>query len=185
LGISLGDKLGMFSVDQVTKLWLHESERVFADRLLENDLDSFNAIVSEVLKTNFKQNHKTISNNNFLVFGNFCPVVLKIDGNDKKVVGKYVEIKEKNALKERCYSLLGEYNSQGKSKMNLVLFDTVILNLSRICRIMTLPAGHGVMVGNGGSGRKSLLALGTHIMGMRTFTVDLKKTHKEDFFSFW
>lgn len=69
--------------------------------------------------------------------------------------------------------------------MDLVLFDTAISNLSRICRVMTLPAGHGVMVGNGGSGRKSLIALGTHIMSMKTFTVELKKTNKEDFFCFW
>jgi len=66
--------------------------------------------------------------------------------------------------------------------MNLVLFDSVILNTARICRIMTLPSGHGVMVGNGGSGRKSLVALSTHIMNCQTFTADLKKTHKEDFF---
>jgi len=45
--------------------------------------------------------------------------------------------------------------------MELVLFDSAISNLSRICRVMTLPAGHGVMVGNGGSGRKSLIALGS------------------------
>lgn len=78
----------MFNQEQVIKLWLHEAERVFGDRLLESDLEPFNVIISEVLKTQFKQNQKQISNNNFLVFGNFCPITLKIDGNDKKLVGK-------------------------------------------------------------------------------------------------
>lgn len=55
LGISLGEKFGMFNQEQVIKLWLHEAERVFGDRLLESDLEPFNGIISEVLKTQFKQ----------------------------------------------------------------------------------------------------------------------------------
>jgi len=111
---------------------------------------------------------------------------LKIDGQDKKLVNKYVEIRDKDALKDKCYEYLNEYNNDPtKTSMDLVLFDSAIMNLSRICRIMTLPAGHGVMVGNGGSGRKSLIALSTLIMQMKTFTVDLKKTNKTDFFCFW
>jgi len=46
----------MFNQEQVIKLWLHEAERVFGDRLLESDLEPFNVIISEVLKTQFKQN---------------------------------------------------------------------------------------------------------------------------------
>jgi len=38
-----------------------------------------------------------------------------------------------------------------------------------------MASGHGVMVGNGGSGRKSLVTLATFIMGMKPFSVELKK----------
>jgi len=55
LGISLGEKVGMFSPEQVIKLWTHESERVFADRLLESDLPAIGVMVTDVLKKTFNQ----------------------------------------------------------------------------------------------------------------------------------
>jgi len=69
--------------------------------------------------------------------------------------------------------------------MDLVLFNSAISNLSRICRVLTMSSGHGVMVGNGGSGRKSLVTLATFIMGMKPFSVELKKINKDDFFCQW
>jgi len=72
-----------------------------------------------------------------------------------------------------------------KQKMDLVLFNAAISNLSRICRCLTMPSGHGVMVGNGGSGRKSLIMLATFIMDMKPFSVEMKKINKDDFFCQW
>lgn len=69
--------------------------------------------------------------------------------------------------------------------MALVLFDMALIHLSRITRIMTLPSGHGVLIGNGGSGRKSLLSLASMIKDMRTVNIDLKKINKADFFCFY
>jgi len=56
LGISLCDDQSMFDKNQVTKLWVHESERIFSDRLLENDLVKFNEIITDVLKRGFGDN---------------------------------------------------------------------------------------------------------------------------------
>mmetsp|Transcript_13621 Transcript_13621/g.11394 ORF Transcript_13621/g.11394 Transcript_13621/m.11394 type:complete len:93 (+) Transcript_13621:313-591(+) len=92
----------MFDKNQVTKLWVHESERIFSDRLLENDLVKFNEIITDVLKRGFGDNYKTTTNNGMLIFGNFCPVTVKIDGNDKKLINKYAELKDMPALKLKC-----------------------------------------------------------------------------------
>lgn len=69
-------------------MWLHECERIFSDRLLESDLSKFNEIITDILKKGFGENYKTVSNNGLLMFGNFCPVTVKVDGQDKKIVSK-------------------------------------------------------------------------------------------------
>jgi len=60
----------MYNSEQVIKIWLHESERVFGDRLLENDIPTFNNLITDILKKSYAQSYKSISNNGFLVFGN-------------------------------------------------------------------------------------------------------------------
>lgn len=99
---------------------------------------------------------------------------------------KYMELNKKEEVKKKCNFYLEDYNNDPlKSPMDLVLFDSAIINLARICRILILPSGHGVMIGNGGSGRKSLITLAIHIMSMKDFKIELKKMNKTDFNCFW
>ena len=55
-------------------------------------------------------------------------------------------------------------NSAGN--LNLVLFNYAIEHLSRVLRIISTYNGNAVLVGVGGSGRKSLTILATFIYGM-------------------
>lgn len=47
--------------------------------------------------------------------------------------------------------------------MNLVLFMTAIQHIIKIVRVITTPLGHCLLVGVGGSGRKSLATLSAYI----------------------
>jgi len=56
LGLCLGDKIGLYNSDQVIKLWVHESERVFSDRLLIDDSSNFAGLMTDILKKAFSKN---------------------------------------------------------------------------------------------------------------------------------
>ena len=47
--------------------------------------------------------------------------------------------------------------------MNLVLFMTAIQHIIKIVRVITTPFGHCLLIGVGGSGRKSLATLASFI----------------------
>jgi dynein heavy chain len=74
-----------------------------------------------------------------------------------------------------------------ETKLNLVLFKDAIEHLSRIARVLRQVRGHFMIVGVGGSGKKSLTALGSVMAGCSVDSIESKKNYgkkefKEDLF---
>lgn len=74
-------------------------------------------------------------------------------------------------------SFLREYNSTHKAKMDVVLFKYALEHLSKILRIISMPAGSGLLVGISGSGRQSLTKLATEIMTHSFFSPEITKSY--------
>jgi dynein heavy chain len=67
-------------------------------------------------------------------------------------------------VKKIAEDSLLEYNVINRSKkMDLVLFTDAIEHIVKIHRVITTQLGHALLVGVGGSGRKSLTELATFI----------------------
>lgn len=156
------------SKEEITKMWMHETQRVFYDRLnTESDKATFISFLDEELKLlGFEKNYNDMVEVGRLIFGDF---ILQD--------GVYDQVKDLPLLSTRLSELLKSYNDENETKMNLVLFLDAIEHVCRISRVLRMPNGHCLLLGVGGSGRKSLTRLACFLIsGMEVFTVEITKS---------
>ena len=172
-GLALSRSETFDQVDQFARLWVHESRRVFADRLVdEHDRELFQTILEERIPTHFNMPWQNIKGaNDTLVFGNY------IDPKQLMERRVYAEIEDHVKLKEVMDEYLEDYNQVSTTRMDLVLFMSAMDHLSRIARVVQLPGGNALLVGVGGSGRKSLTALAVSLSEMKLFQIEISKNY--------
>lgn len=90
----------------------------------------------------------------------------------------YCELYDRKKVKDATESSLTDYNHMHQSKkMNLVLFVSAIEHIVKIHRVITTEYGHALLVGVGGSGRKSLTELATFIANFEIFSIEMSKNY--------
>ena len=139
----------------LARLFMHESQRVYADRLVtEDEVETFTGVFNEIVKSELVGQlisaEDLFEPNN--VFTNFATT------SDSS----YLPIPSMEKLKSVLDSKLVEYNDNN-AIMDLVLFKQVILHIARINRIIQNPGGNAMLVGVGGSGKQSLCRLVAHM----------------------
>lgn len=85
-----------------------------------------------------------------------------VDFFDEGASNVYQEVtyQQRVDLKKLCEEKLETFNEKMKAQsMNIVLFKDAISYLCKVYRIIKLSRGHGMLVGEGGSGRHSLTRL--------------------------
>ena len=161
------------------KLWMHECMRVFHDRLIsQGDRSEFITMLQETLTAKFKRKigKGELEYQNPLIFGSFIPTVPQIDDPSKTYKNIYCEIEDREGFTKACNDALDNFNMLNRAKrMDLVLFDDAIDHIVKIHRVITTEGGNMMLVGVGGSGRKSLTALAISIATYETFEIEMKK----------
>jgi dynein heavy chain len=170
-GLSMSHPKHVDGVAEMIRLWGHENMRVFHDRLInEEDRAWFHGAVAEKCKKHFKQPWDAVRGK--------APVLIYTNFHDTQASERvYQEAQDHEELSATMYELLGDYNNMNKTKMNLVLFGNAIEHVARIGRILAQPRGNALLVGVGGSGRKSLTRLAAFVQEMSVFMIEISKTY--------
>jgi dynein heavy chain len=152
-------------------LWLHESERVYGDRLVNaEDLSKYKALAAAQAKKRFTG----INLQNF--FGDNADALVFCHFSESIAERLYDRVTSMEKLRHTLDEALREYN-ETYAAMNLVLFDDAMRHVCRIARIILNPSGHALLVGVGGSGKQSLSRLAAHICGYRVYQITISGTY--------
>jgi dynein heavy chain len=156
------------------RLWIHESLRVFHDRLV-NDEDRlyFTQLITELLRRHFDLNwsHKSIFEGPPLMFGDFVRL-----GGTLSLDPIYDELTDMDKLTNMLDTFLESYNLNSSFKeMKLIFFRDAIEHISRISRIIRQPRGNALLVGVGGCGKRSLTRLACHMADYTCYQIELSK----------
>ncbi|KAK0165141.1 hypothetical protein PV328_003689 [Microctonus aethiopoides] len=166
-GLLRSHKDYQYSRQTFLRLWIHETFRVFGDRLIdERDYDWFVAQVNEQLGKFFE-----------LTFHHLCPEKRSpVFGSFMNAWGIYEDMTDPVALRHHIEIQMDEYNaSPGVVRLNLVLFRDAIEHICRIIRVISQPRGHILIIGIGGSGRQSLSKIANYISELNTFQIQVSK----------
>uniref|UniRef100_A0A671Z105 Dynein axonemal heavy chain 11 n=1 Tax=Sparus aurata TaxID=8175 RepID=A0A671Z105_SPAAU len=135
-------------------LWLHESSRVYSDKLMEEkDVELFNKILLDTGKRYFEVRHEEQQS----LF-----ICLSCQASDWE------------KLQKTLADALEHYNEL-HAVMDLVLFEEAIQHVCRISRILEAPYGNALLVGVGGSGKQSLCRLAAFLSMLEVFQITLRK----------
>lgn len=158
------------SKQTMLRLWMHECYRVFSDRIeCAEDYDWFSKKISEALGDCFD-----------VTFQNVCPTRRLPIFADFMESEFYEDIKEEGDIAEVVKSQLKHYNSTpGLPPMKVTLFRDVIEHVARIVRIISQPGGHLLLIGLGGSGRRTLAKLAAFIQKFKVFEIEVSRAYGE------
>jgi len=151
-------------------LWAHECHRVWRDRLIDEDDEK----LYMTYMTNATKEFTDVKVDDIfeepLLYTSF---VAACEGHE----AAYLPIKGMEHLKGVLEAKLEEYN-EAIASMNLVLFDQAMEHITRIGRIIDLPAGSALLVGVGGSGKQSLAKLTSFILGYDIARIVVTSSYK-------
>lgn len=158
--------------DNLVKLWVHECERIYGDRLVNAaNLATFRASLFDTQKKTFPRsnlaNFFKAENPEPLVFANFVASL------DDKL---YDQFPNSDVLSQRLHEALREYNDTN-AVMDLVLFSDAMKHVCKISRIISNDGGHALLVGVGGSGKQSLSRLSSFICQFTTMAIMISSTY--------
>lgn len=157
--------------DNFIRLWVHEAERIYGDRLVNQaDLLKYKGLQFELVSKSFsKFNLKKYfgATPEPLIFANF---VASLD--DKM----YDQFQNSEQLNNRLAEALREYNDTN-AVMDLVLFEDAMKHVCKISRIISAESGHVLLVGVGGSGKQSLSRLASFICQFTTVGIMISSTY--------
>ncbi|GMH32802.1 hypothetical protein BSKO_00636 [Bryopsis sp. KO-2023] len=167
-GVMRADPKTTMQQTQILSLWMHESCRVFADRLI-NDEDQgwFHRQQNVLLEKHFSLKYQNVVTADRLIYGDYL-----IPGADPKV---YSQLSDMNQLVKVAEEYLEDYNAVSNAPMKLVMFLDAIEHVSRICRVVRLPLGNALLLGVGGSGRQSLTRLAAFMEEYDLFQIEIAK----------
>ncbi|XP_029343675.1 dynein heavy chain 5, axonemal-like [Acyrthosiphon pisum] len=173
-------------VRMLLRLWCHELQRVIYDKLTSiQDKDWFlETVMSSAEKFLGHENYKMMpADMKTIVFVDFMRDMIEPTGDEPddfepETPNIYENIEDFEVLKDRMLMFMGQMKDATRgSVVDLVFFRDCMVHLIIIARILRIPRGNGLLVGVGGSGRRSVTTLASFIAKYKQHSIFLTRSY--------
>ena len=169
-GILMTDSASIRVANDAYDSFMHESQRVFHDRLINlEDKAYYNNMLSELSSKHFRRTidaEELVSDP--IIFGDW----MKIGAEGADRTYERLELKK---IPEILEEYLDNYNMDSTKEMTLVFFRDAVEHVSRVARILAQPRGNALLVGVGGCGKQSLTRMAAVMLGMNCIQIEITR----------
>lgn len=155
--------------ETLAKLWLHETQRVFYDRLINSEdqlwFENLGASLVQRLAPTLPSD----------LFGETSIIFADFGRQSAERENRKYELVELTPITNVLTDMLDDYNVSFPTKMNLVFFSDAVRHVCRMCRILRQPRGNAMLVGVGGSGKQSTARLAAFVSGMQCRSIEINR----------
>ncbi|KAG7199558.1 hypothetical protein KM043_014169 [Ampulex compressa] len=164
------------TVKQFVRLWRNEFARVICDRLInEKDENFVIDHIKEQIKNCWEDDPEVVeySLRDPLLFGDFRNACSEDEPR------YYEDLLDYEAVYNLFQEIFEEYNERNTTKLHMVLFNDALEHLIRVHRALRLHRGNVLVVGIGGSGKKSVIKLASFAANCQIFEIVLSRGYSE------
>lgn len=162
-GILLADLTEVDSEDKLTALWLHETTRVFGDRLVDSaDRGWFYDRVLSTSQLTGKYTHEKLDALNF----------------SSIVSPKYRIVAKPEDLEAAIVESFKNYALMNGKDLGLVVFPDMVRHVCRIKRILSFSKGNALLLGISGCGKRALANLAVFLNKNHMCRVEVTRSYK-------
>nr|XP_031841739.1 dynein heavy chain 10, axonemal [Nomia melanderi] len=161
---------------QIVRLWRNEFSRVFCDRLInEDDAVAVATHIKEKIEEKWEEEREIIAYamRDPLLFGDFRNAINEEDPRF------YEDLLDYEAVYSLFLEIYEDYNERNMTKLHIVLFNDALEHLTRVHRTLRMHRGHALVIGIGGSGKKSVIKLAAFAAHFRLFEISLSRGYNE------
>ena len=149
LGIRNGRPEVVYAPETLIDLWEHENFRVYSDRLIDpTDRNNFIDLITNIKKKSFQVDETE---------EHVRPVFADFVTHD----GYYRPVEQLPRLRK----VLSDFFDEHWASKRLVFFDDAILHICRVVRVLKQPLGNMMLVGVGGTGKRTTARAASMLAG--------------------
>lgn len=160
------------SLESFVRLWIHETTRSFHDRLI----DTGDRFIFQEIMVDLTRRHMGLSWSQEDIFGS--PIIFANFSHSE--VAPEDRVYEEMTEITKLPSILGDYlddHNMVLPEMKLVFFTEAVEHICRISRVLSQPRGNALLVGVGGSGKRSLTKLAAFICQYEVFQIGMRRDY--------
>lgn len=149
---------------QLIKLWAHEIQRVFGDRL--NSQEDIAWMHQNLGSISGSYLYNKADSNTFpsLIFTDYFSI------NEEELF--YEEVVDESKLIKALELSLEEYNDSHSAKIKMVFFKEAVMHILRCFRVLRQSRGSSMLIGLGGLGKSTVAKFASHMATYPLITLD-------------